>query len=246
MGITRSSTLTMCVVGSLSFVGLAPVAAQTLTGRVVDQTNTGIAGAIVTLLQLDGRELERTTTTTDGSYQLTLPAPGRYRVRARAIGYSPGTSPPLDLVDRDSFEVDFRLAPVVTLPPVEVIGDAPNPFLVRQGYYERRRTYKGWGHFLEGAALRATALSVADLLQDVPGIRVSGAGGRRVEVSGRWTGRRRRPCKFYLNGVGTDINDAVSPSDIVAIEVYPGQVAPLEYGGTGCAVAAWTGIRAEH
>lgn len=231
----------------VSLAAAVPLGAQAVTGRVLDgETDSTVAGATVTLLDLGGRALRQAVSSADGEFHLALPAPGRYRVRAQAIGYAPTTSPSLDLTDGDAFAIDFHLKPVaVPLAAVEVTGPAPDPRLERWQYYERKRAYEGFARFLEGEAVRPTALTVSDLLRDVPGIKVSGAGGKQVVVEGRSRPMGRRGCTYYLDGAKfpvPNLDGMVSPSDIVAIEVYAGLVAPLEYGGKGCVIAVWTGI----
>ena len=233
----------------------APGAAQSVSGRLLDDaTGAGIAAAVVMLLDLDGQVLSRALTAEDGAFELAVPAPGQYRVRAQRIGYVMATSAPLDLVQSRSLVVEFRLSAVaVPLAPITVVGRerAWDPQLEFMGYYERRATYgkegMGFAHFLDGEKLeRRIAFSVLDLLRDLPGIHVrqaSGRSGRRLMVTGR------RGCKlaFYLDGtrVRVPVDEMIIPSAIVAIEVYPGIVVPGEYGGFGSCgvVAVWTGIR---
>lgn len=231
------------------------LAAQGITGRVMDATtNAGIERAIVTLLNLDLRPMREVVTSGDGNFFISVPMSGRYQVRARAIGYAPTTSPVLDILESgdEVVRVDFLLkSSAVPLPPIDVTGPPVDVRLSNWGYYDRKETYgkegMGFGHFLDGEALRPTATRVSDLMRDLPGIRVSGAGGRRVGV----TGRRGCTPVFYLDGtrVVGGIEDMTIPSDIVAIEVYPGSVVPMEYlvanpSSSSCGVVAvWTGLR---
>ncbi len=67
-------------------------------------------------------------------------------------------------------------------------------------------------------------------------------GGRRVRVRGL---RGCRPA-FFLDGMpfrplpDESIDDYVVPGSIVAIEVYMGGPAPLQYGS--CSIVIWTGF----
>ena len=250
----RTSLLGAAVL--LCLCGAAPGAAQSVRGRLLDDaTDAGIAGAVVMLLDVDGQVLSRALTAEDGAFELAVPAPGQYRIRAQRIGYVMATSPPLDLVQSRSLVVEFRLsAAAVPLAPITVVGREAmrDPRLEFMDYYERKAIYgkegMGFAHFLDGEELeRRIAFSVLDLLRDLPGIRVGAAGGR----SGRRlvvTGRRGCRLAFYLDGtrVRVPVDEMILPSAIVAIEVYPGSVVPGEYlgFGLGCgAVAVWTGIR---
>ncbi len=66
-----------------------PSAAGIITGRVTAKaTGQGLSGADVTV---DGTQL-RAATGLDGRYRIAAVAPGTYTVRARYIGYAPGTA----------------------------------------------------------------------------------------------------------------------------------------------------------
>jgi hypothetical protein len=212
-----------------------------VSGRLLDDaTDAGIAAAVVMLLDLDGQVLSRVLTAEDGAFELAVPAPGQYRVRAQRIGYVMATSRPLDLVQSRSLVIEFRLSAVaVPLAPITVVGREAmrDPRLEFMDYYERKATYgkegMGFAHFLDGEELeRRPAFRVFDLLRDLPGIHVG------------------RGCvSFFLDGaplVLGGIDDMIIPSATVAIEVYWGRVMPVEYLTlrSGCpVVAVWTGIR---
>lgn len=248
----------------LGVSGPAPGEAQLLRGRLLDDaTGVGIDGARVLLLLQDGRVLQPVLTGSDGSFQLRVPAPGWYRLRAQRIGYLMTTSPPLELTQSESLTVEFRLsAQAVTLAPVTVVGRAgpvvaADPYLERRGFYEREVTYgkqgEGFGYFLEGEQLRPTAFRLSDLLRDLPGINIQAAGGSKVRITGR------RGCEpiLFLDGVPIVKRDSnenvfdewVAPTSIAAVEVYPGPVVPAQYLGIGLsfwscgAVVVWTGVR---
>lgn len=247
----RSRLLAAAVL--LCLCSAAPGAAQSVSGRLLDDaTDAGIAAAVVMLLDLDGQVLSRALTAEDGAFELAVPAPGQYRLRAQRIGYMMATSPPLDLVQSRSLVVEFRLsAAAVPLAPITVVGRerARDPRLEFMDYYERKATYgkegMGFAHFLDGEELeRRIAFSVLDLLRDLPGIEVRAVSGRKITLIGR------RGCgpSFYLDGtyVRGGIEEMILPSATVAIEVYPGSVVPGEYLGFGSrcgVVAVWTGIR---
>jgi hypothetical protein len=184
----------------------------------------------------------------DGSFLLLATEIGWYKLRAQRLGYGTTTSAPIDLVAFDSLDVEFRIAPeAIPLAPLTVVGQQRNPELrdprlERWDYYERKEFYgekSGFGHFLEGDDLRATAFSVTDLVKQVPGVRFSSSGGRWGTATNRWG----RACRFRLNGMkAPDIND-IPVSSVVAIEVYPYGVGPLRFGGGSCNVLVWTGVR---
>lgn len=237
----------------VTFVSLAStVEAQTLRGRLLDDaTGTGIQAATVLLLASQDSAIDRTVTGVDGSFELSVPGSGWYRLRAQRIGYAMATSPPLNLVRFSSLVIEFRLSvTAVELPPITIVESEPaarpDPRLIRRGFYERQAFYGrsglGFGYFLEGPELDYSAFVVSDLLRDLPGIRVRAGGGRRMTM----TCRSGATPTLYVDGARfpAGIDNASFPvSSITAIEVYPGMVGPSDYDPRGCVVGIWTGIR---
>lgn len=90
---------------------------------------------------------------------------------------------------------------------------------------------------------------IADHLDVVGMIRASPSrSARDPRLSGRapaasYQGEGRSALRFWLNGMTSGMIDDIVPSTVTAIEVYPGMVAPPRYGGRGCAIAIWTGVR---
>ena len=233
---------------------LCPVAAQTISGRLLDDsTDAPIESGVVSLLDLEGNVLAETGTESGGGFQLQVPEPALYQLRARRIGYQMATSPPLDMIEFSSMEVEFRLSSMtVSLAPITVVAReyAGNPSLVIRGFYTRKDTYgregMGFGHFLEAEDIaRRNPLRVSDIVRDIPGIYVQPAGGWRWKI----TGRNGCAPTFVLDGsvVRGSIDDLISASSVVAVEVYPGVVAPGEFltaAAKSCAtVVVWTGVR---
>jgi hypothetical protein len=72
-------------------VGLVPglVAAQSLRGRVLDQTRHPLIGALIEVRDSAGRPLPTTVTAASGGFMVPLPGPGSYRYRVAAIGFVP-------------------------------------------------------------------------------------------------------------------------------------------------------------
>lgn len=220
--------------------------AQTVDGRVLDDdTGEAITAAAVFLVDGTGEVVATGLTDSRGAFSLDAPTAGRYRLRGERIGYETATAPPFDLRSEEVLAVELRLAvDVVPLAPLTVVSDRPalvlDERLAGWDYYDRLSTYGkyGFGHFLDHDEIeRRRRWSVSQLLQDMPGLRVRGAGG---VVS------RRRGCAptVYLNGfkVGTTA-DIVSPSELVAVEVYTGLVRPFRFEGNPCgSILLWTGV----
>lgn len=79
------------------------VGAQTVRGTVTERTSQSpIAGAVVFLLDANQAVVSRDLTTAAGSYRLTAPRSGTYRVRMLRIGFRPVMSDPVQLgADQD-------------------------------------------------------------------------------------------------------------------------------------------------
>ncbi|MFN0179324.1 MAG: carboxypeptidase regulatory-like domain-containing protein [Gemmatimonadales bacterium] len=85
------------VVGWLLVLAV-PVAAQQASVRVIDYaTGRPLAGALISLRDPADRVLVRLLTDERGRALVTAPAPGRFRIRADAIGYTGRNSDQLDL-----------------------------------------------------------------------------------------------------------------------------------------------------
>jgi hypothetical protein len=73
--------------------GAAPLAAQRVTGRVVNmQDSSAVAGALVTLVDTAGRAVARGSTEPSGAYLLQARSGGRYVLRVLRIGQRPWQS----------------------------------------------------------------------------------------------------------------------------------------------------------
>jgi outer membrane receptor protein involved in Fe transport len=139
--------------------------ADTLSGRVTDQTGRPIPVATVEITEL-GRSV---TTGTDGMFRVALP-PGRYTVVIRRAGFAPvvrgvklsgAVAPPLDVALTPS---PFQLEPVtVTSTRSPVAADAsPLPVAVLAGDQLRQ----------------ARGVSLAHVLEALPGLRTLSTGAQ--------------------------------------------------------------------
>ncbi len=103
-----------------------PAQAQGVRGELLD-TRSGlpISREFVVLLDTAGTEVARALTDAHGHFELTAPAPGRYRLRFRLIGYRPAISEFLDLDPGTRHEERLETAPLQrTLDPIFVEGSA--------------------------------------------------------------------------------------------------------------------------
>lgn len=106
----------------IAFAGtmlVRPVAAQTVAGNVRDAVSgLPVRDATLALVDSTGRRVAATLVDADGRYLLGAPAPGRYRVQVRRIGYASTVSPPLALGvgARLAYEVRAGRVPVALTP----------------------------------------------------------------------------------------------------------------------------------
>ena len=102
----------------------APLAAQVVTGQVVDSATAAPVGeGFVVLLDEQGREVARTLAGADGRFLLQAPRAGRYRLRSERIGYVAFVAPLFTLDDRQTLTQTLSVtALAVQLAAVEVAG----------------------------------------------------------------------------------------------------------------------------
>lgn len=107
---TRSSLF----VGALLMMA-APLSAQIVRGRIVDQATGGaLPGAHVILVDSTGREGASVLTTDDGRFAIRAPEAGRYALRVQRIGYSSTRSDPFALGPDETLEQQIA-APTVSV-----------------------------------------------------------------------------------------------------------------------------------
>ncbi len=195
--IIRLSSITIAAAALTGALLLcAPAAgAQTVRGTVVDaESGQPVAGAVVVLLDQQGRRHGAVLSGAAGEYQLRAPHAGGYVLRAERVGYQSITSPPLRLAEGET--VVHRLeagAARIVLEPVLARGRTRDCTLRPDG---SDQTAVAWEEARK--ALTATTLAA-----DGPGrgyetrlyrlrLRLDDLG---VEQEERWTlpGRARTP-----------------------------------------------------
>lgn len=106
----------------LVLLAVAPAAAQTIRGTVVEEgTGEPVLGAFVVLLDADGDQRGGAMTDDRGAFTIEAPTAGTYTLRAERIGYHGATSERITLAEGET--VEHRLAvPVraVSLAAIEV------------------------------------------------------------------------------------------------------------------------------
>jgi hypothetical protein len=225
----------------------APVTGQTISGKLLDgSTRQPIASGSLALLKEDSTVATSAATDTAGNFVLRAPAAGSYHLRAERMGYRTAMTPPLELEDKDTLRVEFRLSvEAVELNPITVTGYSRRPPGPLGGFYDRARR-GGFGRFITREQIeRQHPSQTTDLLRTVAGIQLTPA-----RFGGRYNVRMRGGCapRVYLDGIpirmaGTTIDDLVQPSELEGIEIYrssaevPGEFSSLSSCG---AIALWT------
>lgn len=254
------STIMRALACGLVFVLLpGAVTAQRVVGRVVDgRTEAPLPMAEVRVESPAGVAAAAVTDST-GTFVIRANAgAGRYRVITRHLSYAPSTAE-IELGAGDQVDVLIRMSvSPVELPPLVVVGRsrAPDAFLERAGYYERKGGRFGVFIDPEDIAQRQP-LNTSDLFRNMSGVRVIMQGGLRGNdiritrgedpncpprvyidrVVVRAGGRQSRPDDPTLDAL-------IQPPNLHAIEVYrsPSEV-PTEFGGnyiTCGVVLIWT------
>jgi hypothetical protein len=99
--------------------------AQTVQGDLVERVGlTPVEGAFVVLVDQQRREVARAMTDGHGRFTVAAPAPGRYRLRSKRIGFRPTESVVLQLAAGDtlSYRLEIEAVPVA-LAEVVVEGE---------------------------------------------------------------------------------------------------------------------------
>jgi hypothetical protein len=107
----------LCVTTFCTLQG--PLVGQELRGRVLEAgSETGVAAALVRLIDAEGEVEGLAVSDSSGIYRLSTPGPGDYRLTVEAYGYAPLRSHLLAVGERDSYAVSLELAPT----PVPITG----------------------------------------------------------------------------------------------------------------------------
>jgi len=218
-----------------------------LAGTVIDTLGVPVPFAQVVVFDRD----EGTVADDDGRFRLDRLRLEKTRFAVRRIGYEPVYFD-IDVPVAATVEVQVRMRRNVRiLPTVEVRDDVRDP-LRREGFYERMAA--GHGLFVTPemiAAIRPARAS--DALSAIPNVMVHRRGSRT-----RITGAASMHCEYGLVvdkvRIGqpgsrvrtTTPDDAVSGTDLYAIEVYPrNRGLPVQFLGMtqedGCGtIVIWT------
>jgi hypothetical protein len=120
MGKLRVAALQVVLLTSICCV--APLAAQTVRGRVTDELEQPIAGAVVMLLGLDGSRVRAVFSGSSGSFVITSIPPGSYRVRAELLGRRTVETEPFSVQTDEELPAAMLALPIqpITLRGIDV------------------------------------------------------------------------------------------------------------------------------
>lgn len=237
------------------------LSAQLVRGRILEaEGDRPIHLARLALLDDRDRVLMETLSDSTGAFRIRAWQAGKYRLRARGLGYETVTSELMELATGEEFVLEVRLAAeAIPLEPITVVARSQSSLtdIALQGYYDRRdygrRT--GIGRFYDRGEIRERGTRMTDVLRRVPGLRVITDSLRNeiITITGNSVSSLRGsgicPVNLYLDGFflpmdGFSSIDRFVPIETVeAIEVYrrPAEM-PAEFLSSGACgvVAIWT------
>ena len=217
-----------------------------LTGRVVTATGEPVASATVSV----SGNARTTTTNSKGEYTLAGAPLGTRNLVVRRLGFVPATIP-VDLTSSGTHRVDAVLHTyVLVMDPMYVIGQRDRA-LSRLGFTERRR--RGLGDYrVRSDFERDNPQYLSDIVSRMRGVRLEFVDGRRVL---RGVGEGSECVQLVVDGIPWastlvgDLDDAVVPQHIAALEVYSGAAVPIEFealSSRGClTIVVWTRTKAK-
>ena len=117
----RRLTFAILLLGGI----VAPATGQVVRGRLVDSADdAAVGGAMISLLDRDDNQLSRVLTRDSGLFEVSTPAPGRFRLRSDRIGYATTYSDFFDLAAGDTVTIWMASAvAAVSLAGIEAEAD---------------------------------------------------------------------------------------------------------------------------
>jgi hypothetical protein len=214
-------------------------AAPLLTGTAtVTGTIRGPAGQPLSDAQVRIRDAAGVAhTDSTGRFTLTGQPAGSQLLETRRVGYLL-SQVPVELRSGRSTEIVVTLTRIVSLDSVLVTARR-----ARYPEFERRR-HNGFGRFLDEADIeKRHPFETSDLLRMLPGFRVEGSGldARVVSARGRIS-LSGNACQtnVVINGIQHQEINLLDPTDVGAIEAYPGPAgAPMQYDSACGVVVIW-------
>ena len=207
----------------------------TLTGTVRGASGQPLADA--QLRVVDAAGVARTDSL--GRFTLTGQPAGSQLLETRRVGYLLSRIP-VELRSGKSVGEIVTLARIVNLDSIRIVARRS-----RYPEFERRAGHSGFGRFLtEDQIAERHPFDTSDLLRMMPGFRIQGSGLDARVVSSRGPLSFRGdacPTNIVIDGIQHQDINLISPSDVGALEAYPGQAgAPVQYDASCGVVVLWT------
>lgn len=127
---------------TLLLIGASDLCAQAVRGRLLDAgSRDPVAGALIVLLDSDGREIGSTVTSARGTYHVRAPGAGVFRLRAERIGFENSLSDTITLLAGQTVSREITASSsAVVLPALAVESDTECRVRPEEGY----ATYVLW------------------------------------------------------------------------------------------------------
>jgi hypothetical protein len=238
---------------------LAELKAQTINGHLLEAgTDSPIMLCELQMLTESGEFVAYSVSNESGYFSVSAPDSGSFLLRAERMGYQTRVEGVFELGSGSVMTIEFRLPrEPVALDTLGVSAEARSVWLESVGFYERRRDLKGV--FLGPEEIHEKQASLpTQLFHNLPRIRVRqlpfGSSTIIIRGSAMISLIQRGICypRVFVNGnevfrggeEPSRIDDVVSVSELVGIEVYRGPAEiPTRYLGarSSCGlVLMWT------
>ncbi|MEE2792808.1 MAG: TonB-dependent receptor [Acidobacteriota bacterium] len=222
----RIQAFVAIVLLSSTYIRLAPVAAQEaiiLSGTVTDTSAAALPGATVQAIR-GNRVTADTRTLPSGTYRLRLPAAGAYRIVAQLEGF---TASAVSLEVSGNATQSFRLE-IAPLNDTVVVTASSTP--------ESRATVtESLSVFTADDIQTLGSPSLAEIVQQIPGLNIASAGREGSMVSLFSRGGESDYNHVLIDGVRTNVSGGqfdfsrISATEIERVEVVRGAQSAL-YG----------------
>jgi protocatechuate 3,4-dioxygenase beta subunit len=189
----------------------------------------------------------------DGTFSLDQLPTGTQLIIVRRLGFE-AARVNVNVTSRQATEVRVMLGPAVNVLDPVLVAARRNYALDKNGFAARQRS--GWGRYITAEQIeKRHPNQLTDLLRELPGIQVvRGIGGASVRDERSRTiiggGRPTGACpRTYVDGFlwrmaePGDLDTFVSPNDVIGMEVYRPNEAPLQYRGVDdicLVILVWT------
>ena len=120
----------LALVAALLGVVCAPVAlaqetTATITGQIIDSSGAAVAGAEITLTNVNTRDERRAKSGDDGYYSLTQLTPGIYDISVKVQGFKEYINKKVEFLVNDRKTINIQLAAGAISEQVTVTAEAP-------------------------------------------------------------------------------------------------------------------------